>query len=78
MKTATPFKDRKGNTIYSGDFCRTWIPDENNKPNLGSWIFEEVRFYKNDWFLFDIHFDYENSKEEPVLDIPAIQCHLFR
>ena len=66
-KIATPFKDKKNQIIHSGDICKSWSEDCNIKPEQGEWLFEKVRFYKNDWYLFDIYFDYENSDEEPVL-----------
>ena len=66
-KIATPFKDKNDQIIYSGDICKSWSEDSNIEPEQGEWLFEKVCFYKNDWYLFDIYFNYQNSDEEPVL-----------
>ena len=64
-KIPTSYRDKVGQMIFEGDICRSWIKDENIEPNLGHWLFEKVLFYEDDWYLFEVGFNYEKSTDLP-------------
>ncbi len=66
MPIKTGFVDKLGQPICAHDVCRGWIEDDI-EPHHGVWVYEQVRYFKGEWCLFDISFDYENADDEPVL-----------
>ncbi|MEX1002170.1 MAG: hypothetical protein WDZ35_08655 [Crocinitomicaceae bacterium] len=64
-KIISPYKDKHGNVICDGDFTRQYVVVDF--PKHEHWIYEQVRFYNNDWYLFDLNYDYETGIDEPHL-----------
>lgn len=63
----TPYKDKNGPPLFSGDLCRTWITDEVIEKRGGFWLYERVEYFNGKWCLVEVDFDFENSTEKPVL-----------
>ena len=65
MKTASPYKDKHGKVIRHGDYTRKHTVVDYPKHEY--WLYEQVRFYMNDWYLFDVNYDYEKGDDTPHL-----------
>ncbi|MBD3637220.1 MAG: hypothetical protein HUJ25_07715 [Crocinitomicaceae bacterium] len=61
----SPYRDKDGFFLYEGDVCRSWREDILEESDQGYWLYEKVKLYKNDWYLFEIGFDYEKFEDEP-------------
>ncbi|MEZ4921856.1 MAG: hypothetical protein R2780_01680 [Crocinitomicaceae bacterium] len=63
----TPHKDRLGNTIYEGCTVRSWRTEYDPYVESGYWLYEIVKYYKGDWYLFQKGLDYDKLDDEPYL-----------
>ena len=63
MNRPSPYKDKTGKVIHDGDYTRKLTVEDF--PPHEYWLYEQVRFYNNDWYLFEVGFDYETGNDEP-------------
>lgn len=69
-RNPTPFKDQAGYVIHEGDICRSWRKHEcfsGINEQKGFWLFEQVKSYNDDWYLFEVGFDYSSNDDVPYL-----------
>jgi len=66
LKRDTNYFDKYGNSIFEGDLCQSPIKGGLND-EIEELLYETVSFYKGDWVLMEVDYDYENRPDEPVL-----------
>lgn len=65
-KQKTGYSDKFGNDIFEHNRTRSWQYDPVVEKK-GFWLYEEVKLYQNDWYLFEIGFDHEKQNDPPKL-----------
>lgn len=74
-KRNTFIKDRKGNLLFEGQRVKSWRVDECDSLNGGYWLFEIIKYYKSDWYLFCEGHEYSNDDEDDVPVLLENYCH---
>lgn len=58
-------RDKSGQEIFENDRCKSWRLDELH-PKGGFWLHEIVKFYNDDWYLFEEGHEYDSEDDLPV------------